>query len=82
MSEINRRFEKRFGIKVTVLSARMGRRPDFVSKVLRSRGTARIESLICIQRALGCRIADLVEIAVDNWSDGPAAPAVDLRGGS
>ena len=78
MSALNDRFEQRFGIKVTVLSTRMGRRPDFVSKVLRSRGTARIESLIAVQRALGCRVAELVELAVDDWTDGPRQPQVNL----
>ena len=78
MSAINRRFEQRFGIKVTKLSEKMNRRPDFVSKVLRSRGTARIESMVSIQRALGCRVSDLLEIIMDGWHDGPQEPEVHV----
>lgn len=69
---INQRFEDRFGVKVTHLSAKMGQRPDFVGGALRRQGGCRLDTLLRIQSALGCRLADLVSVAIPDWSDGPA----------
>lgn len=82
MQTINQRFEQRFGIKVTRLSTKMGERPDFAGGVMRSYGACRLDTLLKLQAALGCPLADLVEIIVPTWTDGPRDPAVDLRGGA
>lgn len=64
------RFKARFGIGVTRASVRMGRRHDYVGRMLKSRGTCRVETLAAVQKSLRCPVADLMEIVLDGWTEG------------
>ena len=71
------RFYARFGVRATLLAVKMGRRPDYVSTLLRNRGTSTITKLVDVQQALGCEMAELLPLVVgDDWKDGRTDRAV------